>query len=72
MLHLMCDFLQWRRRDAILLAEANVPPNESMDYFGENGERLQMMLNFPVNQRVFYAPRDRRHQAARAGTGGYL
>jgi maltose alpha-D-glucosyltransferase / alpha-amylase len=55
MLHLMRDFLQWRRRDAILLAEANVPPNESMDYFGENGERLQMMLNFPVNQRVFYA-----------------
>jgi hypothetical protein len=37
--------------------DANVPPNESMDYFGENGERLQMMLNFPVNQRVFYASR---------------
>ena len=55
MLHLMCDFLQWRRRDAILLAEANVPPNEIMDYFVENSERLQMMLNFPVNQRVFYA-----------------
>jgi maltose alpha-D-glucosyltransferase / alpha-amylase len=55
MLHQMRDFLQWRRRDAILLAEANVPPNESMEYFGENGERLQMMLNFPVNQRVFYA-----------------
>ena len=55
MLHLMRDFLQWRRRDAILLAEANVPPDESMEYFGENGERLQMMLNFPVNQRLFYA-----------------
>lgn len=55
MLHLLRDFLQWRRRDAILLAEANVPPDESMDYFGENGDRLQMMLNFAVNQRVFYA-----------------
>jgi maltose alpha-D-glucosyltransferase / alpha-amylase len=55
MLHLMRDFLQWRRRDAILLAEANVPPDESMEYFGENGDRLQMMLNFAVNQRVFYA-----------------
>jgi len=55
MLHAMREFLQWRRRDAILLAEANVPPDESMRYFGERGERLQMMLNFPVNQRVFYA-----------------
>ena len=55
MLHLMRDFLQWRRRDAILLAEANVPPDESMKYFGDNGDRLQMMLNFAVNQRVFYA-----------------
>jgi maltose alpha-D-glucosyltransferase / alpha-amylase len=55
MLHLLQDFLQWRRRDAIFLAEANVPPDESMDYFGENGERIQMMLNFAVNQRVFYA-----------------
>jgi len=55
LLHQMRDFLQWRRRDAVLLAEANVPPDESMEYFGELGDRLQMMLNFPVNQRVFYA-----------------
>ena len=55
LLHQMRDFLQWRRRDAILLAEANVPPDESMKYFGEQGDRLQMMLNFPVNQRLFYA-----------------
>jgi maltose alpha-D-glucosyltransferase/alpha-amylase len=39
----------------VLLAEANVPPDESMQYFGSDGERLQMMLNFPVNQRLFYA-----------------
>jgi maltose alpha-D-glucosyltransferase/alpha-amylase len=55
LLHEMRDFLQWRRRDAVLLAEANVPPDESMDYFGKLGDRLQMMLNFPVNQRLFYA-----------------
>jgi len=54
-LHEMRDFLQWRRRDAVLLAEANVPPDESLEYFGEHGDRLQMMLNFPVNQRLFYA-----------------
>ena len=55
LLHEMRDFLQWRRRDAILLAEANVPPDESLEYFGDLGDRLQMMLNFPVNQRLFYA-----------------
>lgn len=55
LLHEMRDFLQWRCRDAILLAEANVPAEESVHYFGEQGDRLQMMLNFPVNQRLFYA-----------------
>ena len=55
LLHEMRSFLQWRCRDAILLAEANVPPDESMEYFGSDGDRLQMMLNFPVNQRLFYA-----------------
>jgi maltose alpha-D-glucosyltransferase/alpha-amylase len=47
--------LQWRCRDAVLLAEANVPPDESLEYFGDEGDRLQLMLNFPVNQRLFYA-----------------
>ena len=54
LLHEIRDFLQWRVRDAILLAEANVPPGESMEYFGDGGDRLQMMLNFWVNQRMFY------------------
>jgi maltose alpha-D-glucosyltransferase/alpha-amylase len=54
-LHEMREFLQWRCGDAILMAEANVPPDESMPYFGANGDNLQMMLNFPVNQRLFYA-----------------
>ena len=54
LLHEMRDFLQWRRRDAIMLAEANVPPHQSMHYFGDAGDRLQMMLNFWVNQRIFY------------------
>jgi maltose alpha-D-glucosyltransferase/alpha-amylase len=55
LLHEVRDFLQWRLRDAILLAEANVPPAESLRYFGDKGDRLQMMLNFWVNQRIFYA-----------------
>jgi maltose alpha-D-glucosyltransferase/alpha-amylase len=51
----MREFLQWRSGEAILLAEANVPPDENMKYFGDEGDRIQMMLNFPVNQRLFYA-----------------
>jgi len=51
----MRDFLQWRSGRAILLAEANVPPEENVHYFGDEGDHLQMMLNFPVNQRLFYA-----------------
>ena len=54
-LHDLRDFAQWRKNDAILLAEANVPPEENNQYFGEEGDRLQMMLNFPVNQRLWYA-----------------
>ena len=56
LLHEMRDFLQWRRRDAILLAEANVPPRrEPASTSASDGDRLQMMLNFWVNQRLFYA-----------------
>ena len=55
LLHELRQFLQWRCRDAVLLAEANVPPDESLEYFGAEGDRLQLMLNFPVNQRLFYA-----------------
>jgi maltose alpha-D-glucosyltransferase/alpha-amylase len=54
-LHELRQFLSWRCRDAIMLAEANVPPDESMEFFGSEGDRLQLMLNFPVNQRLFYA-----------------
>jgi maltose alpha-D-glucosyltransferase/alpha-amylase len=54
LLHQMRDFLQWRRRDAILLAEANVVPDQDTNYFGPDGDRIQMMLNFAVNQRLWY------------------
>jgi maltose alpha-D-glucosyltransferase/alpha-amylase len=55
MLRRFREFLQWRRGDSILLAEANVPPDENMEYFGHDGDRLHMMFNFPVNQTLFYA-----------------
>ena len=67
----MRDFLQWRSGEAIMLAEANVPPDESLEYFGDEGDRLQMMLNFPVNQRLFYALATGDHRSADQGARGH-
>jgi maltose alpha-D-glucosyltransferase / alpha-amylase len=55
MLRTFQEFLSWRQGDAVILAEANVVPKTDMQYFGEAGERLQMMFNFAVNQHLFYA-----------------
>jgi maltose alpha-D-glucosyltransferase/alpha-amylase len=55
MLRTFREFLSWRQGDAVILAEANVVPKTDMEYFGEFGERLQMMFNFAVNQHLFYA-----------------
>jgi maltose alpha-D-glucosyltransferase/alpha-amylase len=55
MLRTFREFLQWRRGDAIILAEANVLPKTDMEYFGHDGDRMHMMFNFQVNQTLFYA-----------------
>jgi maltose alpha-D-glucosyltransferase/alpha-amylase len=55
MLRDLREFLQWRSRDAILLAEANVLPKTDMQYFGDDGDRMHMMFNFQANQHLFYA-----------------
>jgi maltose alpha-D-glucosyltransferase/alpha-amylase len=55
MLRSFREFLQWRVGDSIILAEANVLPRTDMEYFGDDGDRMQMMFNFQVNQNLFYA-----------------
>jgi maltose alpha-D-glucosyltransferase/alpha-amylase len=55
MLRTFREFLQWRKGDCIVLAEANVLPDTDLDYFGKDGERMHMMFNFQVNQHLFYA-----------------
>ncbi|HEX4766276.1 MAG TPA: alpha-amylase family protein [Lichenihabitans sp.] len=55
MLRSFREFLQWRCGDSIILAEANVLPDTDLDYFGDDGDRMQMMFNFQVNQTLFYA-----------------
>jgi maltose alpha-D-glucosyltransferase/alpha-amylase len=51
----MREFVQWRRGDGILLAEANVLPEVHGKYFGDGGDQIQMIFNFFVNQHVFDA-----------------
>ena len=55
MLRTFREFLQWRQGEAIILAEANILPDDDLQYFGKAGDRLQMMFNFEVNQTLFYA-----------------
>jgi maltose alpha-D-glucosyltransferase/alpha-amylase len=54
LLNEMCAFVKMQRADAIVLGEANVPPAENKNYFGKNGEGLDMIFNFFVNQQIFY------------------
>ncbi|WP_229206927.1 alpha-amylase family protein [Dyadobacter crusticola] len=54
-LQAMRQFLQWRRGDAVLLGEANVKPDESKQYFGDEGDGIHLMFNFFVNQYTFLA-----------------
>jgi maltose alpha-D-glucosyltransferase / alpha-amylase len=53
-LHDLRDRLSWRRGDAIFLAEANVERDELLEFFGA-GDRLPMLFNFALNQRLFLA-----------------
>jgi maltose alpha-D-glucosyltransferase/alpha-amylase len=48
------NFLSWRRGDAIILAEANVPMEDVPKYFGD-GDKMQMLFSFMVNQYLFLA-----------------
>src|SRR4051812_38882993 len=45
MLRTFREFLQWRQGEAIILAEANILPDDDLRYFGSAGDRLQMMFN---------------------------
>ena len=57
LLHQIRDMVQWRRGDAVLLAEANVPPDQNGQYFAD-GDGVHMMFNFWVNQHLFCLTRN--------------
>lgn len=48
------NFLSWRKAEAVMLGEANVPRDAFDEYFG-SGDRLHLMFNFLLNQNVFLA-----------------
>ncbi|GAB4040828.1 alpha-amylase family protein [Spirosoma gilvum] len=50
----MHQYIQWHRKDAIMLGEANVDPKEQQGYFGNDGQNMQTMFNFFANQHLFY------------------
>jgi maltose alpha-D-glucosyltransferase/alpha-amylase len=50
--------VQWRKGDAVLLAEANVEPDALVDYFGDAGgsaNRIHMLFDFMLNGRLVLA-----------------
>jgi maltose alpha-D-glucosyltransferase/alpha-amylase len=50
--------VQWRRGDAVLLAEANVEPEKLPEYFGDaggSGNRIPMLFDFMLNGRLVLA-----------------
>jgi maltose alpha-D-glucosyltransferase/alpha-amylase len=55
MLRELRAFTGWRHGESVLLAEANITPDNDLNYFGDQGERIQMMFNFQVNQHLFQA-----------------
>jgi maltose alpha-D-glucosyltransferase/alpha-amylase len=54
-LTMLRDTVKADNPDAVLLGEANVTAEENKDFFGDKGERLQMMFNFYANQYLFYS-----------------
>lgn len=54
---LLTDMRGWtqeRSPHAVILAEADLPPEALSDYFGD-GDRIQMLFNFVLNQALFLA-----------------
>jgi maltose alpha-D-glucosyltransferase/alpha-amylase len=46
------EYVQWRQKDALLLAEVNTDP-KGMENYLHQGERMHMLFNFYLNQHLF-------------------
>ncbi len=57
-LHELREDVLWRRAEAVLLAEANVPDDELLEYFGDadgSASRVMMVFAFRLNQSIMLA-----------------
>ena len=68
MLRSLRAFLQWRVGDSIILAEANVPPEAGVDYFGRDGDRHRAARSVPVSNHGHSRLRDVASGRARGST----
>ena len=52
----MRRYIGRRAGDAVLMGEVNLPPHRQREFFGdENGDELQVVLSFTVNQAMYLA-----------------
>jgi maltose alpha-D-glucosyltransferase/alpha-amylase len=51
------QYVQWRKGDSVLLAEANVEPAQLTQFFGDGGSnnRIHMLFDFMINGRLILA-----------------
>jgi maltose alpha-D-glucosyltransferase/alpha-amylase len=52
------QYIQWRKGDAVLLAEANVEPDQLKHFFGDGGgssNRIHLLFDFMLNGRLMLA-----------------
>jgi trehalose synthase len=47
------SFVGRRRGDAVLLGEVNLPAKDLRTYFGDQGDELQLLFNFPVMEAMY-------------------
>lgn len=59
------ELLSWRKGEAILLAEADLEADLLKQYFG-SGERMHMLFNFIINQRIYLSLVDESAEPLRA------
>ena len=49
------SFVARRRGDAVLLGEVNLPPKPLLEFFGNQGDEMQLLFNFPLMQAMYLA-----------------
>ena len=65
------SFIARRKGDVLLLGEVNLPAKPLRDFFGDQGDELQLLFNFPRDGGDVPVPRARGRRAARRSDRGH-